>query len=157
MLSKINCAPILLLLFTIISCSVRTGTPAINILSQDAPGQLTVEVDGVGNTKAKAEQSAKERTLTRLLYQGIPNSAVSSVRLPLVADQSSLSGKQKNEVQKLFSAQSINQYFNEMNWVDLRPIRAAGGDKIQRFTATVNYDLFRKHLEQSGVIRKFGY
>ena len=154
---KISYALFIAFSIAILSCSVRTGTPAIKILSQDAPGQLLVEVDGVGGTKAKAEQSAKERILTRLLYQGIPNSAVSSVRLPMVSDQSSLTSKQKSEVKKLFSEGSINQYFNEVNWVDQRPVRAAGGDKIQRFTALVNYDLFRKHLENAGVLRKFGY
>lgn len=141
-----------------LSCSsVKTGTPSINVLSQPAPGEVLVEVDGVGSNRAKAEYSAKEMVLTRLLYQGIPNASVTAVRLPMIENQNTLTGKQKSAIKKLLAADSINQYFNSLTTTEERPTRATGSGRMQRFTARVNYDLFRKHLEQAGVIRKFGY
>lgn len=136
-----------------LSCSKQTIAPSIKIISKEAQGLLFVECDGKGSTRAIAETDAKAQVLNRLLFDGIPDSEVSAVRLPMVEDKSKLTSQQRADANQLLHGEALNRYFTEVN--QLGPKNGSGG-QFQRFSMKVNYDLFRRDLENKGVVRKFG-
>ena len=155
---KIRTTSLLLLLFGFLfSCAQRAYTPNLTLLSKEAKGAYTFLADGKGDSREDAEQDAKKRLLERLLYEGSQTSEISDIRLPLIEDASKLTAKQEDAIRELLSNKNIDSYFTQVNWADRKPVRAADGNKIQSFTMTVNYDLFRRALENKGVLRKFGY
>lgn len=135
------------------SCARRTVTPSINIISKEAQGLLHIECDGKGTTRSVAETDAKTSVLNRLLYDGIPDAEVSAVRLPMVEDKSKLTNQQRADANKLMQGDALNRYFTEVS--HMGPNSTSRG-QLQRFSMKVNYDLFRRDLENKGVIRKFG-
>lgn len=145
---------LLLPLFACFSCSKHTVTPSINIISQETQGLLSLECDGKGANRPAAETDAKIAVLNRLLYDGIPDADANSVRLPMVSDKSKLTSQQRSDVAKLMQGEALNRYFTEVNWISQNS--ATGGGKLQRFRMKVNYDLFRRDLENKGIVRKFG-
>lgn len=147
-----------LLLFLVttwcLSCARHTATPSINILAKEAQGLLYLECDGKGMNRASAETDAKTFVLNRLMYDGIPDANVSDVRLPMIQDKSKLSAEQRSAINKLLQGEAINRFFTE---VSHSGATKGSGGQLQRFTMKVNYDLFRRELEQKGVIRKLGF
>lgn len=144
-------------IFLAISCAQRTTTPSTQLISRDTQGLLTIQADGQGVSRMSAERDAKRRTLNKLLFDGLPHPEISTARLPMV-DGSKLSSGQREKLDKMLSDEQIDRFFNSVTWVDPKPLWTAGmAKKLQRFSLNVNYDLFRRELENQGVIRKFGF
>lgn len=144
---------LLLLAVFALSCAKRTVTPSINIISRAAQGLLYVECDGKGTSRSVAEADAKASVLNRLLYDGIPDADVSAVRLPMVEDKSKLTSQQRSDATKLMQGEALNRYFTEVSQIGSNN---ASSGQLKRFSMKVNYDLFRRDLENKGVVRKFG-
>jgi|GEM_PF-6921889 len=144
---------LLLIALSMFACAKRTIAPSINIISREAQGLVLVECDGKGSTRAVAETDAKISVLNRLLYDGVPDSDVTAVRLPMVEDKSKLTSQQRSDLSKLMQGEAINRYFTEVN--PLGP-KNGSGNQLQRFSMKINYDLFRRDLENKGIVRKFG-
>ncbi|MCU0346900.1 MAG: hypothetical protein MUC59_08140 [Saprospiraceae bacterium] len=143
-------------LATLLSCAVRPQTQSIQLLSKETVGFFSLQCDGKGDSRSEAETDAKRFALSQILYNGLPNASISDLRLPLVEDKNKLTTSQIASANRLMDGESMNRYFTEVAWVDQQPMKTASGEKMQRFRMKVNYDLFRKDLENQGVVRKFG-
>jgi hypothetical protein len=138
------------------ACARRAATPAIQLLSKDALGSLTLYADGEGLVKKAAETDAKKRVLNRILFDGINHAEITTVRLPMV-DQTKLSSTQLKSLNELLAGEEMDRFFTDVTWIDPKTVWASGiATKLQRYKLTLNYDLFRRTLESKGIIRKFG-
>lgn len=150
---------LLLSLFLVLSSSwaQQPATPSIEIIEQAGTGVLRIEADGQGKNRELAEEDVRKRVLERLLYDGIAHPQITSVRLPMIPDRSKLTDAQKQALQNVLKTDNTKRFYTEVLWVEQRPTRTSEGTKLQKFNVTLNHDLFRRELENQGILRKFGY
>ena len=147
---------LLFLLLVLCGCQRRVSTPAVDVVSKDGQGLLTVSATGFGERQVNAEKDARRLALERLLYTGIPDVTVTDARLPLIPNSTSLSAAQKRAVERLIAPPASDRYFIGMSKDSDGAARASNLRKQQAFLFQINYDLLRRDLESQGIIRKFG-
>lgn len=150
---------LLLSLFLVLNSSVaqQPATPSIEIIEQTSAGVLRIEADGQGKNRELAEVDVRKRVLERLLYDGVAHPQVTAVRLPMIPDRNKLTDAQKEALLEVLKPDNTKRFYTEVLWVEQRPTRTSEGTKLQQFNLTLNYDLFRRELENRGILRKFGY
>jgi len=150
---------LLLSLFLVLTSTLaqQPATPSIEIIEQAGTGILRIEADGQGKNRQMAEEDVRQRVLERLIYDGIAHPQITVVRLPMIADRSKLTEVQQEALKDVLKPENTKRYYTEVLWVEQRPTRTSEGTKLQLFNVTVNYDLFRRELENRGILRKFGY
>ena len=135
----------------------QAATPSIEIIAQSGTGVLRINADGQGKNRELAEEDVRQRILERLLYDGIAHPEITVVRLPMIPDRSKLTEAQLEALKDVLKPENTKRYYTEVLWVEQRPTRTSEGTKLQLFNVTINYDLFRRELENRGILRKFGY
>ena len=135
----------------------QAATPSIEIIEQSGTGVLRIEADGQGKNRQLAEEDVRQRILERLLYDGIAHPQITVVRLPMIPDRSKLTEVQLEALKDVLKPENTKRYYTEVLWVEQRPTRTSEGTKLQLFNVTINYHLFRRELENRGILRKFGY
>ncbi len=135
----------------------QAATPSIEIIAQSGTGVLRINADGQGKNRELAEEDVRQRILERLLYDGIAHPEITVVRLPMIPDRSKLTEVQLEALKDVLKPENTKRYYTEVLWVEQRPTRTSEGTKLQLFNVTINYDMFRRELENRGILRKFGY
>lgn len=150
---------LLLSLFVVLTSTwaQQAATPSIEIIEQAGTGVLRIQADGQGKNRQLAEDDVRQRVLERLLYDGIAHPQITAVRLPMIPDRSKLTEVQLEALKDVLKPENTKRYYTEVLWVEQRPTRTSEGTKLQLFNVTINYDLFRRELENRGILRKFGY
>ena len=138
------------------ACQRRTYTPAVDVLSKDGQGLLTILATGFGEFQTTAEKDARQLILRRLIYDGIPDESVADARLPLVPNANQLSAAQRKSLDELMAEPYSERFFTALSKDPSATGRTSELKKSRSFTVRVNYDLLRRDLESRGIIRKFG-
>ena len=145
------------LVFISSSCTRKVATASLSILNKDADGLISFQSEGLGRTLPIRERDAQMRILNEVIYNGIPSSKVSDVRLPLIDRRTKLSETQQNSVNELLAEKNISKYFLTFTRHSSSRNLNAKNKIAERFTGKLRLDLLRTDLENKGVIRKFGY
>lgn len=116
-------------------------------------GTISLISTGFGKTRAKSSADAAAHAFYTLLFRGIPGS---QYELPVISNEN----EKKNDpaVKKLLS-EGYSSFVTEniFKSEDSKTKRKDGAKgKMTVHKITINCDALRKHLEDNGVIRKFG-
>ncbi|WP_266368988.1 hypothetical protein [Tellurirhabdus rosea] len=143
---------LLCLSFLIASCRRVPAGANVVLTGEPAAGLVSVEATGQGGNFPEMEQNALRKTFETILFVGLPSAATTAYRQPMTDARQ-------------FSAADLDQFFRQEQH---RPFvvqsrrftgrrRTAAGGRSLRFAFTINHEALRRHLEQRGLIRPFGY
>jgi hypothetical protein len=138
------------MLFTNACRRVPTGA-TVSFVNEPAPGLITVAATGRGIGLPAIERDAVRTALETLLFVGLPASV--SARQAMV-DPTTVP---TNFLNQFVERGSYQPFISGLDRSESRRRRASGGGKTIRYVLTINQQTLRQHLEQQGVIRKFGY
>jgi hypothetical protein len=141
-------------------CSPKNVNNQISYQGQGAPGTLKMRVTGFGKKQADIEKDAQAKAFEHLLYVGVPDATNADIRntdfrLPMVKDRSSVD--RLPFLKSFFAKQEYMAFIIELNMLDDKMRRAVNKQYTIPYAITINYDAFRRAMEQNGVVRKFGY
>ena len=118
------------------------------------PGVVTLNAIGYGATPAEAERNTYESAFTAILFRGVP--AFAALRLPMIENETT-ARKDKAAFFRGFFSQGYQQFIKQ-HGSSTRAGRADQSDQvIMQRSISINYEALRRHLENEGIIRKFGY
>ena len=145
-------------LFLFGSCSPKiTSTPSVSLMERDAQGLVSLTATGYGNNQADREHSAQRIAFETILFKGLPSSATSALRLPMIEKPTEAQSKNKAFFNAFFEKGKMQDFVQSMAVSGGQRKLASKHSMAQEFALKINYDALRKHLESEGVIRKFGY
>lgn len=117
------------------------------------PGTVTLSSTGFAKKKAESIKDAFSQAFYILLFRGL---AGSPYEFPLIQDEGQTKG---NTVVKELLAGGYSSFVTESN-MQSEDTKTKGKDGVKgimvMYRITINYDAFRRYLEQNKLIRKFG-
>ena len=124
----------------------------IDDASLSAPtGMVWIQSTGFGKKEVIAQLDAEQAAMETLVFQGISGTQFA---MPLVADQSASRRDHAEFYTTFFEQQGFRAFVNKTQQMS-GLVKFKGGKKMDtRMLVDVNG--LRKHLEDKGVIRKFG-
>lgn len=125
----------------------------ISYAGSDQTGTVKMLVTGIGKNKKETAEAAMLRALETLLFQGLPGSTYSTPLLSNLAQQ-----KEHPAVKALLKNGLSDFVMNSSLQGEEKLNRKKDGAKglLHTYLLTINYEALRRHLENEGVIRKFG-
>jgi len=141
------------------SCSPKMQPPnqiqeysaEVKFLNKEDVGTMSVESNGFGKNLDAAIFSAQQRVFYTILFKGLPGSEQSQA---LVDNETSSTSEHSDYYKKLFDGNFYQTFMMSSNTVSSSKVK--GGITVT-IDIKINYDSFRKDLEQNNIIRKFGY
>lgn len=132
----------------------------ITYIGQDTPGTIKMRVTGFGIKQTEIEENAQIRAFEQLLYVGLPDASQAEVRnndfrLPLIENKTKVQGLPG--LKKFFEQEEYKQFVMNISPLDNIKKKASDNQRTIPFSISINYDAFRRYMEQNQVIRKFGY
>jgi hypothetical protein len=158
---KINYLLLTLLALSWLSGCVRQPVNnQISYLGQDAPGTLRMRVTGFGQKQVEIEEDGQRKAIEHLLYVGLPDATGAEVkntdfRLPMVQNKASVQGLPF--LRTFLADGGYKPFITNVSVLDNNKSRASNNQRTLPLAISVSYDALRRHMEQHGVIRKFGY
>jgi hypothetical protein len=137
------------------SCSPTKNSishPTVTIaLPNDEAGTIIIRSSGEGRTEAEAVQNAEIKAFTTIFYQGFPSSVQ---KRPLIGNRKEAEGNSrffedffKGGGYKTFIMQSFNYSLS----------RTRNKDIFLNRDIKIDLNSLRAHLENQGIIKKFGF
>ena len=121
--------------------------------SVEKNGTITLQSTGFGKKKTESISNALAGAFYNLLFRGIPGSPYD---LPMIPDENE---KKNNPLIKALLEGGYTAFIVENKFIsEENKKRKQDGSKGKQTInkITINCDALRKHLEQNGLIRKFG-
>ncbi|MEK7253756.1 MAG: hypothetical protein AAB316_03365, partial [Bacteroidota bacterium] len=123
----------------------------------NAPGTVNVQANGFGSTTLQIERNARVKAFETILFRGLPSSEFTALRLPMIENESEARSRHSSFFKKFFEEDDCNRFVTAISRLDNKPVKTTDHSKTMAYSLTINYEALRRHLEQSGVLRKFGY
>lgn len=140
------------------SCHAPRTTPAaVHYSSSNAPGTVNVEANGFGMTASQIERDARNKAFETLLFRGLPSSEFTALRLPMIENEGDARSKHASFFKKFFEEDDCNLFVTAISKLDDKPVKTTDRRKTMGYSLSINYEALRRHLEQQGILRKFGY
>jgi hypothetical protein len=136
-----------------LGCRRVPVSSAVVLLDEPTRGVVVVRAAGQGNGLTLMEQNAVRQVIETVLFVGLPAAQTQSYRLPL----SNRSQTADSFVADFVALRDYRPFFMQIARDPQFRRRTTGGETEQSFILTLNYDAFRRHCEQAGVVRGFGY
>lgn len=139
------------------SCSnklQRASVPiGITFIESSVEGLITLESTGFGPTTQAAELDAIREAFAAIMFEGIPQ--YTGLSRPFISNISTFNREHPDFLEKFMRSGAFDPFVTTSFPATLIP-RVSKGKGVSK-QLTINYKNFRTHLEQNGVIRKFGY
>lgn len=139
------------------SCAkkIYPETAEVNFISAPQSGVATFSAVGYGNDKVEAELDSYTTLFNNVLFKGIP--AFGGLNLPMVENEQASRSTHQSFYKKFFNERGYMRFISSQGGVEkMGKSDDTKTTKVKK-TMTLNYDLLRRHLEDEGIIRKFGY
>jgi hypothetical protein len=141
-------------------CVRKPVSNQISFIGQDARGTLKMRVVGFGTKQVEIENDAQTKAFEQLLYVGLPDATNAEIkntdfRLPMVENKATVQGMPF--LRNFFQNKEYKRFVAELTPLDNQKRRASNSQRTIPFAIAINYDAFRRFMEQNQVIRKFGY
>ncbi|MVM32722.1 hypothetical protein GO755_21960 [Spirosoma sp. HMF4905] len=151
---------ILLAAAMLAGCARTPVSNQIAYLGQDTRGTLKMRVTGFGSKQIEIEHNAQVKAFEQLLYVGLPDATSAEIkntdfRLPMVENKATVQGMPF--LRNFFENKDYRRFVTELTMLDDKKLRASNSERTLPFAIGINYDAFRRFMEQNQVIRKFGY
>ncbi len=135
----------------------RTTPAAVQYSSNNAPGTVNVTANGFGMSVVQIERDARNKAFETILFRGLPASEFTALRLPMIENESDARSKHASFFKKFFEEDDCNRFVTAISQLDDKPVKTTDKRKTMAYSLTINYEALRRHLEQSSILRKFGY
>ena len=129
-----------------------TSTVGATFVDNPSDGLVTVQSDGLGRNARDAEADAIDRAFTAILFRGLPK--FSALSRPLVTSERDFLNANPGFRDGFFAGGGYRRFLSE-EWPATE--KSQPGEKRVSKKMTINYAALRRHLEEEGMIRKFGY
>ena len=124
----------------------------VSFISKEEQGTILVKSTGYGKNRNDAILDAQKNAFQILLFKGLPGT---ELNVPLVENENNARSKNPEYFKKLLDECSYKAFM--MSSTESSNLIKIRGAKKITMDLKVNYNSFRKDLEQNQVIRKFGY
>ncbi len=119
-----------------------------------------MRVTGFGVKQTEIEDNAQVKAFEQLLYVGLPDATNAEIkntdfRLPIVENKATVQGMPF--LRNFFANGDYKRFVAELTPLDNQKKRASNNQRTVPFAIGINYDAFRRFMEQNQVVRKFGY
>ncbi|MFK8058053.1 MAG: hypothetical protein AB8F78_18140 [Saprospiraceae bacterium] len=132
----------------------RASIPmGITFVESTIEGLITLESTGFGPTTQAAELDAIREAFAAIMFEGIPQ--YTGLNRPFISNASTFEKSHPGFLDAFMGKGTFNQ-FVATSFPATVIGKVAKGKGVSK-QLTINYKNFRTHLEQKGVIRKFGY
>jgi len=131
------------------------ATAETTYLSSPGTGMVNLAAVGYGANEKAAELDTYVTAFSTILFKGLP--AFGALKLPMIDNEAKARSEHKAFFIKFFDNRGYLQFVTDQGVLTkLGKADQQGNIRVQK-NLSINYDALRRHLEQEGVIRKFGY
>jgi hypothetical protein len=136
------------------SCSpkIQTNSGEVNFMYKEAQGTIVVKSIGYGINQSEAVISAEKNAFKVILFRGLPGT---ELNVPLITNEGEVTSKHAEYFNNLLEQGNYKSYMMS-SIISSNLVKLKGTKKIT-VDIKINYNSLRKSLEQSQIVRKFGY
>jgi len=130
-------------------------TAETTYLNSPGTGMVNLLAVGYGANERTAELDTYITAFSMILFKGLP--AFGALKLPMIENEAKARSEHRAFFTKFFDDRGYLQFVTDQGGLSkLGKADQQGNIRVQK-NLGINYDALRRHLEQEGVIRKFGY
>jgi hypothetical protein len=151
-----------IILFTITSfifiCCTKKSYPEtaeLTFITSPSDGLVEISAIGYGSSSKDAELDTYTTAFNNILFKGIPD--FGALRIPLIDNEMQSKSSHSDFYKRFFERRDYMRFVTNQGSVQALGKSDDKNMRKAQKNITINYDALRKHLEQEGVIRKFGY
>jgi len=141
-------------LILLYSCSSKSiPTAEVGLIGKEEQGTISVKSTGYGKKDFEAIENAEINALNAILFRGIPQTDIENAMIG--TNESQIRSKNEQYFEGFYKSKRYKSFIMSSN--EISPIKTVNGYKKSTLKVKVNLNSLRRDLENSGVIRKFGF